>query len=128
MLTVECSRCPYSASFNVGAGYNFASVESILYRVHRCYIPRILEIIRQYPEHQYDADCRLYACPKCHDLKPRLFLRITYGNGERFEVPMRCGRCRTPMREVETDIDWLDVRCPECGADGLQVSFEGHWD
>jgi Zn finger protein HypA/HybF involved in hydrogenase expression len=128
MLTVECSRCPYTATFYVGVGYAFGSVESILYRVHSTYIPRILAIIRQHPDHKFDVECRLYSCPKCHDLKARLYLKIEYGAGERFEIPMRCGRCRTPMREVETSAEVLNVPCPECGNEGLPITEAGTWD
>jgi len=127
-LTISCRHCHWKDNYIVGVGMLYSSLESVLGAVHHSERESVRDLLEN---HEIDHDAteyghKIFVCPKCGALRNRFYYKIFYGPGKVCESVFTCGRCRSRMAEVDSDIGYH--ACPRCGERGLSSEVTENWD
>jgi len=111
----------------LGIGMEYHSLPNVISCVQGGARKKVVDIMQNHNVLDGEFEHRLYACPKCNTLHGRFYVRLEYDDGNVYEIPFRCGECRTLL--VDADEDAVEsYACKECGKQSLVRGAEMLWD
>jgi len=126
-VCVECKNCGGGEEFIFGVGMAYHSLPNVISCVQGGARKKVEDIMQNHNVLDGEFEHRLYACPKCNTLHGRFYVRLEYDDGIVYEIPFRCGQCRTLLVDANED-DVESYTCKECGKQTLVRGAEMLWD
>ncbi|TLS78286.1 hypothetical protein FE236_00560 [Mariprofundus erugo] len=118
-FSTHCANCHAGEQFLLGVGMQYHSLLNVVSNIQGGARKKVLEIMERHNVQDGEFEHRLYACPECNTLHGRFYVHLKYDDGQVYEIPFRCGHCRTPL--VPANEDELDrYTCKECGQHTLE--------
>ena len=127
-ILVKCQKCSYQRSFDLGVGMMYYDLGNVLDNIKEARVrANIKEILKTHPYVNEDFENAVYACPKCHTLHGRLYVKLSEGNNLLYQTEYYCSRCDIALKQLPEKAITKQP-CPGCGEKALSVSEELLWD
>lgn len=125
-VTLSCKKCGYTMDANIGGGLGSvmpAIIEGSLFG------EELVQWSSLYQSHELESfygNSYIGYCPECRTLKNVYVLRGTKLDGDAVELGGICDTCGSKCRLYEDKN--MDISCPECEAEKLDIQVNGLWD
>lgn len=87
----------------------------------------IQDNIDAHPSARREYEHTVYACPECHTLHERLYVRLSEMGAVLYQAEYRCPHCGKVLKRI-SEKSLRKHPCPKCGQKTLNLNEELLWD